>query len=71
MNKNTVINFHCIACLSMNISGRLTATVLIQNARVVPKGSPFIRRLSITGITPVTLVYKGIPTATATGTDHH
>jgi hypothetical protein len=36
-------------------SGKLAATVLIQNARVVPTGKPLLIRLSITGITPVAL----------------
>lgn len=55
----------------MSTSGRLTATVLMQKANVVPRGRPLSSRLSIIGMMPVTLVYSGMPTATARGTDHH
>ena len=60
-----------MTCLSMSISGRLAATVLMQKARVVPTGRPLSSRLSMMGTTPVTLLYRGMPTRTATGTDHH
>gem|GEM_PF-5579219 len=34
-------------------SGKLAATVLMQNAKVVPSGKPFAIKLSMTGMTPV------------------
>ena len=71
MPRNTASSFQLMTCLSMSTSGRLAATVLMQKARVVPRGNPLSSRLSITGIIPVTLVYSGMPTATARGTDHH
>ena len=43
----------------------------MQKASVVPMGSPLPRRLSITGIMPVTLEYRGMPSSTESGTDHH
>ena len=46
---------HFITCLSKINSGKLAATVLMQNASVVPMGKPLTIRLSITGITPVAL----------------
>ncbi|MEN1478870.1 hypothetical protein AAIH16_35365, partial [Pseudomonas aeruginosa] len=44
---------------------------LMQKASVVPIGRPFRSRLSMIGIMPVTLEYKGMPTNTAEGTVHH
>ncbi|MGK0476464.1 MAG: hypothetical protein ACJAYV_002139 [Oleispira sp.] len=46
-------NFHVITCFNKMNSGKLAATVLMQNANVVPNGSPFTIKLSIIGITPV------------------
>ena len=54
--KKTMMSLPCITCLSISISGRLAATVLIQKANVVPKGSPFVSKLSMIGTMPVTLV---------------
>ena len=71
MPKKRAKSFQRMTCLSMSTSGRLAATVLMQKASVVPRGSPLSSRLSIIGIIPVTLVYSGMPIATATGTDHH
>jgi hypothetical protein len=46
-------NLQVITCFSNMNSGKLAATVLMQNANVVPIGRPFAIKLSITGITPV------------------
>jgi len=41
-----------------------------MNANAVPTGRPFRSRVSIIGIIPDALLYKGIPNITAAGIDH-
>jgi hypothetical protein len=53
--NSTISNGHFITCFKRMNSGKLAATVLMQKANVVPIGSPFIIKLSITGMTPVAL----------------
>lgn len=45
--------FHVITCFSKINSGKLAATILMQNAILAPIGKPFEIQLSMMGITPV------------------
>src|SRR5664280_1512234 len=50
------------------ISGRLSATTAIMNARRVPIGRPFSYKACTIGMIPAALEYSGTPMATATRT---
>ena len=51
--KIVASNLQVMTCFSRMNSGKLAATVLMQNAKVVPSGKPFAIKLSMTGMTPV------------------
>jgi hypothetical protein len=51
--KIVTSNLQVMTRFSRMNSGKLAATVLMQNAKVVPSGKPFAIKLSMTGITPV------------------
>lgn len=70
MPKKTISSSFFINLASINPEGIDRVVEAVMKARAVPIGTPLFIRASTTGMTPIELVYKGVPINTAAGTVH-
>jgi len=70
MPKKTISSSFFINLASIKPEGIDSVVEAVIKARAVPIGTPLLIKASTTGITPIELVYKGVPIRTAIGTTH-
>ena len=70
MPKKAISNFFFINLANINPEGIERVVEAVIKARAVPIGTPLLISTSITGMTPIELVYKGVPSNTEVGTTH-